>query len=844
MANGALPKASEKDHDEEEGFLLRSGPRWGLKREFSFALKSQSQFTASLSRTRSSRKASQNSVPPSNGVPTAAAAADVDGHFISNKRLKTSERSRKPPIKEDGLGIETPNPVDGGDRDAISTTQNGPTDKPRRRFTRSMLKADDSKGMEAAAASSLPSSCKNKVARRGKSGNAVSLLRTSTKKKLELKMSKKIVLDNFPSNVKELLATGLLEGLKVKYVFRGNKKGALRGKIKDGGILCSCTSCKGHKVISASQFERHAGSNNRYTEQIYLENGNNIRQVLNACNGAPLEMLEATIMGMLPVRKAFICRKCKETYYPSRVGKSMLVCNRCWALKQPQASPTRGGARLQKQALKRKSSDSSSKCIRLQKKNGRLTRKDLRLHKLVFMEDVLPDGTEVAYYSHGKLLVGYKKGNGIFCHCCNSEVTPSQFEAHAGWAPRRKPYQYIYTSNGVSLHELSISLSKGRKFSASDNDDLCIICADGGNLVLCDGCPRAFHKDCAELSCIPRGDWYCRYCQTMFEKEKFVEHNANAFAAGRVLGVDPIEQISKRCIRIVQTPEVDVTVCVLCRCHDFSKSGFGPRTVLLCDQCEKEFHVGCLKEHKMGDLKPQNHFSGMLMQLTPQELPKRKWFCCASCSKIHAALEKLLRHGFKKLPDSLSDVIKRKCEGKTASNGAGHVRWRLLSGKFDSPDSRLLLSKAVAIFHDRFDPIVDSTTGRDLIPSMVYGRNMRDREFGGMFCAVLTVNSSVVSAGIIRIFGEEVAELPLVATSSEKQGQGYFQALFSCIEGLLGSLHVRNLLLPAADEAESIWTKKFGFKKINQDQLGKYTKDSHMMIFQGTSMLHKSIPKL
>lgn len=55
-------------------------------------------------------------------------------------------------------------------------------------------------------------------------------------------------------------------------------------------------------------------------------------------------------------------------------------------------------------------------------------------------------------------------------------------------------YLHIYTSNGVSLHELSISLSKGRKFSAKDNDDLCGICGDFGDLLLCDGCPRAFHK--------------------------------------------------------------------------------------------------------------------------------------------------------------------------------------------------------------------------------------------------------------------------------------------------------------------------------------------------------------
>ena len=44
----------------------------------------------------------------------------------------------------------------------------------------------------------------------------------------------------------------------------------------------------------------------------------------------------------------------------------------------------------------------------------------------------------------------------------------------------------------------------------------------------------------------------------MFQKEKFVERNVNAVAAGRVAGIDPIEQITRRCIRIVQTPEAEV----------------------------------------------------------------------------------------------------------------------------------------------------------------------------------------------------------------------------------------------------------------------------------------------
>ncbi|MFS7998060.1 putative P-loop containing nucleoside triphosphate hydrolase [Helianthus anomalus] len=42
---------------------------------------------------------------------------------------------------------------------------------------------------------------------------------------------------------------------------------------------------------------------------------------------------------------------------------------------------------------------------------------------------------------------------------------------------------------------------------------------------------------------------------------------------------------------------------------------------------------------------------------------------------------------------------------------------------------------------DRFDAIADSTTSRlDLIPHMVYGRSLKQQDYGGMYCATLTVN--------------------------------------------------------------------------------------------------------
>jgi hypothetical protein len=59
-----------------------------------------------------------------------------------------------------------------------------------------------------------------------------------------------------------------------------------------------------------------------------------------------------------------------------------------------------------------------------------------------------------------------------------------------------------------------------------------------------------------------------RYRQNVFQKEKSVEHNANAVAAGRVAGVDPKEQITKRCILTVKTPEFDFGGCALCEFYN------------------------------------------------------------------------------------------------------------------------------------------------------------------------------------------------------------------------------------------------------------------------------------
>ncbi|XP_055359855.1 autoimmune regulator [Betta splendens] len=47
------------------------------------------------------------------------------------------------------------------------------------------------------------------------------------------------------------------------------------------------------------------------------------------------------------------------------------------------------------------------------------------------------------------------------------------------------------------------------------NDDECTVCRDGGELICCDVCPRAFHLTCLSppLTSIPSGFWKCEWCR-------------------------------------------------------------------------------------------------------------------------------------------------------------------------------------------------------------------------------------------------------------------------------------------------------------------------------------------
>lgn len=655
---------------------------------------------------------------------------------------------------------------------------------------------------------------------------------------------------SYPSNVKKLLATGMLDGAPVKYISLPRVR-ELQGVIHSGGYLCGCTNCNFSKqrVLSAYEFELHAGAKTKHpNNHIFLENGRAVYSIVQELKTAPHGVFEDVIRN---VAGSALCEEGLQAWKAS-FEQSNSISDRNRIMEHSSVSYN-GQSHDESQNLtpcsltpyslenhyyreKTYETDALYEPKRIAKKKvashvsgtgchkkvteGSNRKRDNDLHRLVFMPNGLPDGTELAYYvKTQKLLAGYKQGNGIVCSCCNKEISPSQFEAHAGMAGRRQPYRHIFISSGLSLHDIALSLANGQVITTGDSDDMCSICGDGGDLLLCAGCPQAFHTACLKFQSMPEGTWYCSSCSD------------GSVSSKKATGTGPSgnsKPILIRLSRVVKAPESEIGGCVFCRSHDFSIGRFDERTVILCDQCEKEYHVGCLRENGLCDLK---------------EIPQEKWFCCNGCSRIHTAVQSSVSCGPQTIPGPLSDMIRRKDREKGIITEDGDtVEWRILSGKSRYPEHLPLLSRAAVIFRECFDPIV-AKSGRDLIPVMVYGRNISGQEFGGMYCLVLIVNSLVVSAALLRIFGQQVAELPMVATSREYQGRGYFQGLFACVENLLSSLNVENLVLPAAEEAESIWTNKFGFTKMTEQQLQNYQKEVQLTVFKGTSMLEKKVPK-
>ncbi|WVZ02363.1 hypothetical protein V8G54_023169 [Vigna mungo] len=569
-----------------EHFVELYEVRKGLKREFAFAMKAQSQICDSLGRTRSKKaqtlvEVSTNSSNKKSRLPKIKNLTNLvkNNVALSEKEVKSDvmdTKNLKSQVSDEATMLFMCEKEHKSDVTIVICDKN---DEPKTEIVQTqpvcdndiMKEKDDNDEVVSTLGYKLKIPVKSTQSTLNKLENYDSKVKSNDVYKERKNVSMIIasttpmtsfMRKKFPSKLKDLLSSGILEGLLVKYVRSIKAKSiGLLGVISGIGILCYCEVCNKVEVVSPTIFELHAGSSNkRPPEYIFLENGSTLRDIMNIFLNIPLNTLEEVVqkaLGDFTMKKSKFCVNCRDVNVVSK-----LFCNSCVELlKDYQANPISTNDNNNTFAVQSRSSElvmfpkSLSRGMKHitshGNSRGKLTRKDVRLHKLIFEEDGLPDGTQVGYYIHGKVVL-------IITYYLVIRMDLELFVIVAIVS-----YVHICVSNGLSLHDLSISLSQGRKFSTNDNDDLCSICRDGGNLLCCDGCPRAFHTDCVSLPCIPSGTWYCRYCQNLSENNKYIEHNESTKVVGRVEGIDPLEQINQRCIRIVK--EFEIGGCALCR---------------------------------------------------------------------------------------------------------------------------------------------------------------------------------------------------------------------------------------------------------------------------------------
>lgn len=141
-----------------------------------------------------------------------------------------------------------------------------------------------------------------------------SRLDSTSKNKMDTRPARKEAPNSFPSNVRSLIATGMLDGVTVRYISVSREE--LPGIIKGSGYLCGCKSCNFSKVLNAYEFERHANCKTKHpNNHIYFENGKTIYQIVQELRSTPESMLfdaVQTVTGSPINQKAF--RIWKESF--------------------------------------------------------------------------------------------------------------------------------------------------------------------------------------------------------------------------------------------------------------------------------------------------------------------------------------------------------------------------------------------------------------------------------------------------------------------------------------------------------------------------------------------------
>jgi len=557
---------------------------------------------------------------------------------------------------------------------------------------------------------------------------------------------------------KKILQSGILAGQPVVYRKSPTSADMLHGIISsEGQILCFCDSCLGDFQASCLVFEQHAGSQMRKgMDLIFLpEAGVSLRDFCLRFASAS----HTAQQGLGAVNDDTPSRSARRF---SAVGGGLDFPGtpseriRAWQQTPRRDTPApevplqkAGGPGRVKMRAPATPGTGPGTANRNFTKNRRLF--------LAGSGSELRNGDVVTYMGTGQqpiitgtIVIDPANVSGIRCHHCNTIISASQFEAHAGRGSRRTPYDNIFTSSGESLKEIAARMP----------DDV----------------------DYASMS------------QTYGSRRQ-------QLSALRNRGGVPENELD-------DSAEI-LGGCCICNETDFTRDGFDDRTIIICDQCELEHHVGCLRKTGKCDLKA---------------IPEGEWFCSEGCSLVHDVLSAQVSKGAVPLP----------------SDDDRPLEWQMLHSKgveMLTGDLEVVRS----ILQSSFDPIIDVRSNTDLLPIMVRSGSFREWDYNGMHCLLLRVAGEPAAAALVRVFGQRFAELPLIATSTEYRRQGLCRKLMDALIEVLNEAGVNRLCLPAASETRETWKSGFGFVPMQPMDVTWATTELRMLQFPGTVMMQREI---
>jgi N-acetylglutamate synthase-like GNAT family acetyltransferase len=110
--------------------------------------------------------------------------------------------------------------------------------------------------------------------------------------------------------------------------------------------------------------------------------------------------------------------------------------------------------------------------------------------------------------------------------------------------------------------------------------------------------------------------------------------------------------------------------------------------------------------------------------------------------------------------------------------------------------------------------------------------------FRGFYTVLLERNDELIAVANVRVFGDKVAEIPLVGTRFLFRRLGMCKILMDELEKQLMNLGVERLMLPAVPSVLDTWINGFGFSKLTDAEKMQYL-DHTFLDFPGTIKCQK-----